>query len=305
MCSRNDVPLCLFGNIVFSVAIVLVNKIVYVRTKFPNVTLTFIHFVLTFFGTYICERFNIFKVKQLPVLQILPLAISFCGFVVFTNLSLGFNTVGTYQILKTLTMPTIMLIQTYLYERTFSWKIKSTLVPIILGVIMNSAYDIKFNIIGTVFALIGVGVTSFYQVWVGEKQKEFQVNSMQLLYYQAPLSALLLLFCFPIIEPPWAPDGLLYREWSFVDLMLVFLSGIIAFLVNVSIYWIIGNTSAITYNVVGQLKFCLTLVGGYFLFTEPIMPIQFLGIVTTMCGVSLYAYFKNQDQKSLPFSVHK
>ncbi|GFQ97382.1 solute carrier family 35 member E3 [Trichonephila clavata] len=140
---------------------------------------------------------------------------------------------------------------------------------------------------------------------VGEKQKEFQVNSMQLLYYQAPLSALLLLFCFPIIEPPWASDGLLYREWSTVDLVLVFLSGIIAFLVNVSIYWIIGNTSAITYNVVGQLKFCLTLIGGYFLFTEPVMPIQFLGIITTMCGVSLYAYFKNQDQKSLPFSVHK
>lgn len=37
--------------------------------------------------------------------------------------------------------------------------------------------------------------------WVGEKQKELKVNAMQLLYYQAPLSAILLLFCIPFFEP--------------------------------------------------------------------------------------------------------
>lgn len=131
MCGRNDVPLCLGGNILLSVSIVLLNKIVYEITKFPNVTLTFIHFVLTFIGIKTCESIGIFQAKRLPVLQILPLAISFCGFVVFTNLSLGFNTVGTYQILKTLTMPTIMLIQTFMYHKSFSWKIKSTLVKFV------------------------------------------------------------------------------------------------------------------------------------------------------------------------------
>lgn len=40
------------------------------------------------------------------------------------------------------------------------------------------------------------------------------------------------------------------------------------------------------------MKFCLTLVGGYVMFAEPIQPIQFLGILITLLGVSLYAYFK-------------
>ncbi|XP_035205143.1 solute carrier family 35 member E3-like [Stegodyphus dumicola] len=130
---------------------------------------------------------------------------------------------------------------------------------------------------------------------------------MQLLYYQAPLSAMLLFLCLPLIEPPWKSDGLFHKEWSLVDLALILLSGIIAFSVNLSIYWIIGNTSAVTYNVVGQMKFCLTLIGGYLFFTEPILPIQFFGILTTMFGVSLYAYFKTQDQKlytALPYT-HK
>ncbi|XP_042907470.1 solute carrier family 35 member E3 [Parasteatoda tepidariorum] len=308
MCFQHEVPLCLAANLILSVSIVLINKIVYVRTQFPNITLTFIHFVITSLGIKLCEKCNIFQVKRVPLLQIVPLAISFCGFVVFTNLSLQFNTVGTYQILKTLTMPTIMLIQTFFYSRTFCVKIKLTLVPISLGVFLNSAYDIKFNVAGTVYALIGVMVTSFYQVWVGEKQREFQMNSMQLLYYQAPLSSLLLLFCVPMIEPPWAQDGLFNHNWSLYDLTLVLISGLIAFSVNLSIYWIIGNTSAVTYNVVGQLKFCLTLLGGYLIFMEPILPIQFLGILITMIGVSLYAYLKSQDHKavsSLPYVLKK
>lgn len=128
MCLQNNVPLCLLGNIVLSVSIVIVNKLVYVKTGFPNVTLTLVHFIITYLGLLICERLRIFQVKHLPILQILPLAVSFCGFVVFTNLSLGLNTVGTYQILKTLTMPTIMIIQTVAYHRSFSWRIKFTLV---------------------------------------------------------------------------------------------------------------------------------------------------------------------------------
>lgn len=38
--------------------------------------------------------------------------------------------------------------------------------------------------------------------WVGEKQHELQLNSMQLLYYQAPLSACMLMLVIPFIEAP-------------------------------------------------------------------------------------------------------
>lgn len=37
-------------------------------------------------------------------------------------------------------------------------------VPITLGVILNSYYDVRFNLLGTVFATLGVLVTSLYQV---------------------------------------------------------------------------------------------------------------------------------------------
>ena len=51
---------------------------------------------------------------------------------------------------------------------------------------------------------------------IGEKQKEFDLDSMQLLYYQAPLSALLLvlpvLWCEPI-------SALVTRSWATIELV--------------------------------------------------------------------------------------
>ena len=44
------------------------------------------------------------------------------------------------------------------------------------------------------------------------KQQEFQVNSMQLLYYQAPLSAALLACTVPFFEPVIGEGGL-FHSW--------------------------------------------------------------------------------------------
>uniref|UniRef100_T1JNZ3 Sugar phosphate transporter domain-containing protein n=1 Tax=Strigamia maritima TaxID=126957 RepID=T1JNZ3_STRMM len=292
----SQVLLTLITNIVCSILIVLINKWIYTNIGFPNITLTLIHFVLTSIGLYICQKINIFNVKNLPIKPMLPLAASFCGFVVFTNLSLQYNTVGTYQLVKVLTTPSIIILQTYFYGKTFSNNVKLTLVPIILGVLLNSHYDVKFSLIGMLCALIGVLVTSLYQVWVAEKQREFQVNSMQLLYYQGPLSSLLLLIIIPFFEPIWKLDF----DFTLAELVVVLFSGVFAFMVNLSIFWIIGNTSPMTYNMVGHLKFCLTLLGGFLLFDEHLSVYQLVGIALTFTGLE-------EQEKSLilPRNVNK
>ena len=129
--SDKFVAVCLILNIGCSIAIVLINKHVYTDFGFPNVTLTCFHFIVTSVGLVVCHQLNLFQPKRLPVLQMLPLALTFCGFVVFTNLSLETNTVGTYQLIKTMTTPCIMFIQTYYYAKTFSTKVKLTVVSMI------------------------------------------------------------------------------------------------------------------------------------------------------------------------------
>ncbi|XP_064446991.1 solute carrier family 35 member E3 isoform X6 [Mirounga angustirostris] len=200
-------------NLLVSICIVFLNKWIYVHHGFPNMSLTLVHFVVTWLGLYICQKLDIFAPKSLPPSKLLLLALSFCGFVVFTNLSLQNNTIGTYQLAKAMTTPVIIVIQTLCYKKTFSTKIQLTLIPITLGVILNSYYDVKFNFLGMVFAALGVLVTSLYQVWVGAKQHELQVNSMQLLYYQAPMSSAMLLVAVPFFEPVFGEGGI-FGPWS-------------------------------------------------------------------------------------------
>ena len=115
-------------NICSSICIVFLNKWLYVHHGFPNMTLTCIHFVTTFIGLRLCVAFNVFKPKRLSVLKVVPLSLAFCGFVVFTNLSLQNNTVGTYQLAKALTTPVIVGIHTVFYNRSYSTQIKLTVV---------------------------------------------------------------------------------------------------------------------------------------------------------------------------------
>lgn len=118
----------LLVNLLSSICIVFINKWIYVHYRFPNMTLTLIHFVVTWLGLYVCHKMDIFAPKSLPVRRIVLLALSFCGFVAFTNLSLQNNSIGTYQLAKAMTTPVIILIQTTYYKKSFSTKIKLTLV---------------------------------------------------------------------------------------------------------------------------------------------------------------------------------
>ncbi|XP_037742891.1 solute carrier family 35 member E3 isoform X1 [Lepidochelys kempii] len=233
----------LLVNLVASICIVFLNKWLYVRLGFPNLSLTLVHFAATWLGLGLCQALRVFAPKSLRPRQVLPLALSFCGFVVFTNLSLQSNTIGTYQLAKAMTTPAIVAIQSLFYGKSFPLRIKLTLIPITLGVFLNSYYDVKFNFLGMVFATLGVLVTSLYQV------------------------------------------------------LMVLLSGIIAFMVNLSIYWIIGNTSPVTYNMFGHFKFCITLLGGYLLFKDPLSLNQVLGILCTLLGILAYTHFKLSEQE--------
>lgn len=329
-------------NVLFSIAIVLLNKWLYIHTGFPNVTLTMIHFVVTFVGLVICEKFDIFCIKDVAIGEMIVIAMTFCGFVVLTNLSLAHNTVGTYQVAKMLTTPCVILIQILFYNKHFSNLVKLTLLPIVVGVFINFYYDLRFNLLGTLYATLGVLVTSLYQVvslpllcflltppkhfsifflmqWVNRKQKEFQMNPMQLLYYQAPLSAAMLLPLIPIFEPLGETFS---HRWTLADMVIfffpialphcstlrristgqetnkigfqtmIFLSSVIAFFVNLTSYWIIGYTSPLTYNMLGHCKFCLLLLGGSIVFQESLDLNQAIGISLTMVGILLYARVK-------------
>lgn len=282
-------PACLALNASSSVGIVFVNKLVFQFFNFKQGTLlTFIHFVFTFLGLEICRRLGMFEKKPLKVQDVMPLCMSFCGFVALTNLSLLYNSVGFYQLIKVLTTPLIVIIQTLFYNETFSVKIKLSLALTCIGVAIGSVTDSELNLFGTLIALSALLITCMYQIWVGTKQKELECNSYQLLYYQAPISAILLIPFVPMFDD--------FKTLTAVPsngaLCAIFISSVLAFLVNLSIFLVIGKTSPVTYNVLGHFKLTVILTLGFTFFGAPLDIKNIAGIVLTLAGVFWYAHLK-------------
>ena len=86
-------------NIISAVGIVLVNKYIYFHYQFKHgLVLTFYHFLLTSIGLQVLASFKLFSVKPAQLIKVLPLSISFCSYVVLTNLSLQYNSGTFYQV---------------------------------------------------------------------------------------------------------------------------------------------------------------------------------------------------------------
>merc|ERR1719456_1490003 len=102
--------------------------------------------------------------------------------------------------MKVMTTPAIVTLQYLLYNTSLPRDQLLALAPICVGVIIATVSSIDVNFWGLFWGTAGVLSTSVYQIWVKTEQSNLQANSQQLLYYQAPLSAVMLVVLIPFVE---------------------------------------------------------------------------------------------------------
>jgi len=282
-------------NIFSSVGVVFFNKWLFDNLSFSfPYTLVLLHFVFTTLGLVLCMFAGVFKFKRIPLGPIIPLSASFCGFVLLTNVSLKYNSVGFFQICKVLTTPVIMVLQLVFFQQPSNMPTVLTLGIVCAGVLIATVTDVSATTFGTFIALSGTVITSFYQIWVGTYQSKYQVNSPQLLMYQAPMSAVFLLLAWPWAENT---ETLLEYDWHNQEFwILLIFSCLSAFFVNLSTFLLIGRTSPLTYNAVGHFKLSAIIAGGYLLFGQPATFENLLGVFITFIGLFAYTKVKLQEQ---------
>ncbi len=277
-------------NFVSSVAIIWLNKWVFLAGFNFAISLTVIHFVFTFFGLWVSANWGLFRRDQvIPLFQVLPISFAFCGFVVFNNLSLQYNSIGIYQLMKVMTTPTIVAVQYFVYGTNLPLMHGVALVPVCVGVALATVTSVETNFYGTLWGVIGVIVTSVYQIWVKTEQERLKCSSELLLFYQAPLSAVMLAIVAPFLED-------VHEMWNISltpDCVLgIISSGIFAFLVNLSIFLVISGSSPVSYNVLGHGKLCVILVSGYTLFGESFHAKNIAGVALAVVGIVWYTHLK-------------
>jgi solute carrier family 35 protein E3 len=194
----------------------------------------------------------------------------------------------------------VIIIEALIFKKYLAREFWGAVACVCIGVTITGATDFKLNFIGTVYALLNILCTSFYQIWCGSLQKSMEANPLQLQLYIAPLSALFIIPVVPIFDNwnPASSTSIFQFELSQNVIYSIMLTGVLALCVNISIFLLIGKTSAVTYNVAGNGKTAFLLAVDFLYFGRPFLLSNVIGLATTLTGVVWYTQLKLRAQSS-------
>ncbi|KAK4537518.1 hypothetical protein CDCA_CDCA12G3543 [Cyanidium caldarium] len=281
-------------NFLSSVGIVTLNKRVFLAGFSFATTLTCWHYVATTLGVYLLSLLGLFRVKRLDWRKCARLALGNLSFVVFSNLSLQYNSVAFYQLMKHLSTPVVIFIEVFFYHQKFEWALVRSLLVMVVGMIVTFATDFNLNVLGTLYALASVAASGCYAVWAGSLQRELDADPLQLQLYVAPMVAAMIapLALFTDVWGAQSDANLLVYPFTVERARLLLSSGAVALCVNVSVFMVIGYTSSVTYCVVGIAKTGTIILADFLFFGRPLEWVNFCGILVALVGVVNYSFLK-------------
>ncbi|CAL3965924.1 hypothetical protein PZA11_002739 [Diplocarpon coronariae] len=284
-------------NTLATIGIVFTNKAIFSDPSLKLAQLTFaaFHFFITWLTLFTISRprFAYFVPRTVAIKEIIPLAVAMSLNVILPNLSLAFSTVTFYQVARILLTPMVALMNFVLYRATLPRNAIYALIPACAGVGMVSYYDslpgadasVKTtSMLGVIFAFSGIFASSLYTVWIASYHKKLQMNSMQLLFNQAPLAAFMLLYVIPFVDtfPTWTEVPV--NRW-----VMIMFSGLFAMVINVSQFFIIAQTGPVSSTVVGHVKTCSIVALGWISSGRAVGDKSVFGVLIAIGGIITYS----------------
>ncbi|KAF5751305.1 Nodulin MtN21 /EamA-like transporter family protein isoform 1 [Tripterygium wilfordii] len=279
-------------SVVSSVSIVICNKALISTLGFTfATTLTSWHLLVTFCSLHVALWMKFFEHKPFDARAVMVFGILNGISIGLLNLSLGFNSVGFYQMTKLAIIPCTVLLETLFFMKKFSRSIQLSLAILLLGVGIATVTDLQLNLLGSILSLLAVITTCVAQIMTNTIQKKFKVSSTQLLYQSSPYQAITLFIVGPFLDGLLTNKNVFAFNYTLQVVFFIVLSCLISVSVNFSTFLVIGKTSPVTYQVLGHLKTCLVLAFGYVLLRDPFSWRNILGILVAIVGMVLYSYY--------------
>ncbi|KAJ7542188.1 hypothetical protein O6H91_10G093700 [Diphasiastrum complanatum] len=289
-------------SVVSSVAIVICNKALISTFDFCfATTLTSWHLIVTFCSLHFAQWLRLFEYKSIDARTVMVFGILNGVSIGFLNLSLGFNSVGFYQMTKLAIIPCTVVLETVFFRKHFSHSVQLSLLLLLMGVAIATVTDLQLNILGSVISLFAIVTTCVAQIMTNKIQRKYKVSSTQLLYQSCPYQASILFLAGPFVDGILTKQNVFSFKYNMIVTLFIILSCLISVSVNFSTFLVIGKTSPITYQVLGHLKTCLVLTFGYMLLHNPFSWRNIFGIGVAVVGMGLYSHsciLESQEKQS-------
>lgn len=287
-------------NFVSTILVTFVNKLCFTRVNFGfPAALCNIHFAVTLAGVEAMRRMGMYE--PLPVPPSPRSDLHFAWLVLFVgtatplnNTSLKLNSTAFYQLFKLLVTPAIVLLEYALDGKVLSVRRAAALAAVVSFVLASSGADLEFNARGTACAAVWVPIAAGYKVQWGRVQRRLRgCSTPALMRAVLPYAMAVQAAVSPLVDPP----GLLQFRWTREATFWIALSGVAAFLVNLSGFLVMGHVGALAHVLLGQLKTSAVMLGAYWLFGARYSFVQLSCAAGAVASIVAYTHVTMGEKK--------
>ncbi|KAM0947346.1 putative sugar phosphate transporter domain-containing protein [Dioscorea sansibarensis] len=284
----------------FNVTVIIMNKWIFQKLdfKFP-LSVSCVHFICSAIGAYVAIK--LLKVKPLIEVdpedlwrRIFPMSFVFCINIVLGNVSLRYIPVSFMQTIKSFTPATTVMLQWLVWRKHFDCRIWGSLVPIVGGILLTSITELSFDVFGFCAALFGCLATSTKTILAESLLHGYKFDSINTVYYMAPFATMILAVPALVLEGSGVVNWLQTHEEVLSSMIIIFSSGVLAFCLNFSIFYVIHSTTAVTFNVAGNLKVAVAVLISWLIFRNPISIMNAIGCTVTLAGCTFYGIVRQK-----------
>ncbi|KAJ5861334.1 uncharacterized protein N7529_008644 [Penicillium soppii] len=217
---------------------------------------------------------------------IVPIGVMFSLSLICGNMTYLYLSVAFIQMLKATTPVAVLLATWGMGLAPANMKVLANVSVIVIGVVIASIGELQFNMIGFLFQLGGIVFEATRLVMVQGllSSADFKMDPMVSLYYFAPICAVMNGAVALFLEFPRVTMNEVYA----VGVSVLILNALVAFLLNVSVVFLIGKTSSLVMTLCGVLKDILLVAASMLIWQTPVTALQFFGYSVALMGLVWY-----------------
>ncbi|OJD22198.1 hypothetical protein ACJ73_06458 [Blastomyces percursus] len=230
---------------------------------------------------------------------IVPIGFFFSLSLICGNMTYMYLSVAFIQMLKA-TTPVVTLIATWaLGVAPPNMKVLFNVSFIVIGVVIATFGEIHFVMVGFIYQIAGLIFEAIRLVMVQRllSSSEFKMDPLVSLYYFAPICAVMNGIVSLFLEAPDVSIDNIYRA----GIITLIMNAMVAFLLNVSVVFLIGRTSSLVLTLCGVLKDVLLVSISAAYWKTPVTPLQLFGYSIALGGM---VYYKLGADKVKEYASH-
>ncbi|KAL5977465.1 hypothetical protein ACLOJK_021812 [Asimina triloba] len=223
--------------------------------------------------------------------SVIPIGAMFAMTLWLGNTAYLYISVAFAQMLKAIMPVAVFILGVAAGLEVMSCRMFFIMSVISFGVLVASYGEINVNWVGVVYQMGGVVGEAlrliFMEILV--KKKGVRLNPVSVMYYVSPCSALCLFIPWIFLEKPKMDAA---GTWNFPPLILT-LNCLCTFALNLSVFLVIQQTSALTIRVAGVVKDWVVVLLSALLFADTKLTfINLCGYGIAIAGVAAYNNYK-------------